>query len=35
MGSGHFLVSLVDTLADNVLDAMSEAASLGADRLRT
>ncbi|KQN08785.1 restriction endonuclease [Sphingomonas sp. Leaf28] len=31
MGSGHFLVSLVDKLADNVLDAMAEAASLGAD----
>jgi hypothetical protein len=31
MGSGHFLVSLVDTLADHVLDAMAEAASLGAD----
>lgn len=30
MGSGHFLVSLVDTLADHVLDAMAEAASLGA-----
>ncbi|MCM8731816.1 BREX-1 system adenine-specific DNA-methyltransferase PglX [Hephaestia sp. GCM10023244] len=29
MGSGHFLVSLVDTLADHVLDAMAEAASLG------
>ncbi len=26
MGSGHFLVSLVDTLADHVLDAMAEAA---------
>lgn len=25
MGSGHFLVSLVDTLADHVLDAMAEA----------
>lgn len=31
MGSGHFLVSLVDTLADHVLDAMAEAAVLGAD----
>jgi hypothetical protein len=31
MGSGHFLVSLVDTLADHVLDAMAEAATLGAD----
>ena len=31
MGSGHFLVSLVDTLADHVLDAMAEAAALGAD----
>lgn len=31
MGSGHFLVSLVDTLADHVLDAMAEAASRGAD----
>ena len=31
MGSGHFLVSLVDTLADNVLDAMAEAAVLGVD----
>lgn len=30
MGSGHFLVSLVDTLADHVLDAMAEAAALGA-----
>ncbi|UCI08026.1 Eco57I restriction-modification methylase domain-containing protein [Mesorhizobium sp. B1-1-8] len=30
MGSGHFLVSLVDTLADHVLDAMAEAAVLGA-----
>ena len=27
MGSGHFLVSLVDTLADHVLDAMAEAAA--------
>lgn len=31
MGSGHFLVSLVDTLADHILDAMAEAASLGAE----
>jgi hypothetical protein len=31
MGSGHFLVSLVDTLADHVLDAMAEAAALGAE----
>jgi hypothetical protein len=31
MGSGHFLVSLVDTLADHVLDAMAEAASLARD----
>lgn len=31
MGSGHFLVSLVDTLADHVLEAMAEAAALGAD----
>ncbi|WP_312735440.1 Eco57I restriction-modification methylase domain-containing protein [Brevundimonas sp.] len=31
MGSGHFLVSLVDTLADHVLDAMAEAAALGED----
>lgn len=31
MGSGHFLVSLVDTLADHVLDAMAEAAVLCAD----
>lgn len=31
MGSGHFLVSLVDTLADHVLLAMAEAAALGAD----
>jgi hypothetical protein len=30
MGSGHFLVSLVDTLADHVLDAMAEATVLGA-----
>lgn len=30
MGSGHFLVSLVDVLADHVLDAMAETASLGA-----
>ncbi|RNJ47897.1 Eco57I restriction-modification methylase domain-containing protein [Methylocystis hirsuta] len=28
MGSGHFLVSLVDWLADEVLDAMAEAAAL-------
>lgn len=31
MGSGHFLVSLVDTLADHVLDAMAEAAALASD----
>ncbi|GEO00068.1 hypothetical protein NSE01_19000 [Novosphingobium sediminis] len=31
MGSGHFLVSLVDTLADDVLDAMAEAAALTGD----
>lgn len=31
MGSGHFLVSLVDMLADQVLDAMAEAAALGVD----
>jgi hypothetical protein len=31
MGSGHFLVSLVDTLADHVLDAMAEAAVLATD----
>ncbi|WP_269716141.1 Eco57I restriction-modification methylase domain-containing protein [Caulobacter sp. NIBR2454] len=31
MGSGHFLVSLVDTLADHVLEAMAEAAALGKD----
>ena len=31
MGSGHFLVSLVDTLADHVLDAMAEAAVLGGE----
>ncbi|MCA3698905.1 MAG: restriction endonuclease, partial [Brevundimonas sp.] len=31
MGSGHFLVSLVDTLADHVLEAMAEAAAMGAD----
>ncbi|WP_196812812.1 MULTISPECIES: hypothetical protein [unclassified Afipia] len=31
MGSGHFLVSLVDKLADQVLDAMAEAAALGAE----
>lgn len=30
MGSGHFLVSLVDTLADHVLDAMAEAQAQGA-----
>ena len=30
MGSGHFLVSLVDTLADHVLDAMAEAQALAA-----
>lgn len=30
MGSGHFLVSLVDTLTDQVLDAMAEAAVAGA-----
>lgn len=30
MGSGHFLVSLVDTLADHVFDAMAEAAESGA-----
>lgn len=29
MGSGHFLVSLVDTLADHVLEAIAEAAALG------
>ena len=29
MGSGHFLVSLVDWLADHVLDAMAEAAAAG------
>ncbi|MDI4654927.1 Eco57I restriction-modification methylase domain-containing protein [Xanthobacter autotrophicus] len=29
MGSGHFLVSLVDMLADHVLDAMAEAAAQG------
>jgi hypothetical protein len=29
MGSGHFLVSLVDWLADRVLDAMAEAAAAG------
>nr|WP_313518792.1 hypothetical protein [Brevundimonas diminuta] len=29
MGSGHFLVSLVDTLADHVLEAMAEAAAQG------
>jgi hypothetical protein len=31
MGSGHFLVSLVDTLADHVLNAMAEAAALAID----
>lgn len=31
MGSGHFLVSLVDTLADHVLDAMAEATALGVE----
>ncbi|HYW17026.1 MAG TPA: hypothetical protein VE891_12850 [Allosphingosinicella sp.] len=31
MGSGHFLVSLVDILSDHVLDAMAEAAALAAD----
>lgn len=31
MGSGHFLVSLVDMLADHVLDAMAEAAVLGSE----
>jgi hypothetical protein len=31
MGSGHFLVSVVDTLADHVLDAMAEAAALAGD----
>ncbi|WP_294131239.1 hypothetical protein [Sphingobium sp.] len=31
MGSGDFLVSLVDTLADHVLDAMAEVAALGVD----
>ena len=31
MGSGHFLVSLVDTLADHVLDAMAEAAATAVD----
>jgi hypothetical protein len=31
MGSGHFLVTLVDMLADQVLDAMAEAAALGVD----
>lgn len=30
MGSGHFLVSLVDTLTDHVLDAMAEVAVAGA-----
>lgn len=31
MGSGHFLVSLVDTLADHVLDAMAEAYASAAE----
>jgi hypothetical protein len=31
MGSGHFLVGLVDKLADQVLDAMAEAAALGVE----
>ncbi len=31
MGSGHFLVSLVDMLTDHVLDAMAEVAVAGAD----
>jgi len=31
MGSGHFLVSLVDTLADHVLDSMAEATSQAAE----
>ena len=31
MGSGHFLVSLVDKLADHVLDAMAEAVALGVE----
>ncbi|MCL8380651.1 Eco57I restriction-modification methylase domain-containing protein [Xanthobacter aminoxidans] len=31
MGSGHFLVSLVDMIADHVLDAMAEAAVLGGE----
>lgn len=31
MGSGHFLVSLVDTLTDHVLDAMAEVAVVGAE----
>lgn len=31
MGSGHFLVSLVDTLADHVLHAMAEAAALAVE----
>ena len=30
MGSGHFLVSLIDTLTDHVLDAMAEVAVAGA-----
>lgn len=31
MGSGHFLVSAIDVIADRVLDSMAEAASLGVD----
>ena len=31
MGSGHFLVSLVDTLADHVLNALAEATALAGD----
>ena len=31
MGSGHFLVSLVDVLADRVLDALAEAEATAAD----
>lgn len=31
MGSGHFLVSVVDTIADHVLAAMAEASLLGGD----
>lgn len=31
MGSGHFLVSVVDVISDRVLDSMAEAAALGAD----